>query len=620
MLLKVSLSSMRKMMKDYIVLLAGLVISISIFYMFQVLAQNKQFILGNSLISSIVFVFNVGSVLLAVITFFYILYANSFLLSLRRKEFGMYMMLGAKKSKITSLMFIETLAVGVLSIVVGIAVGAGLAQGVGVLLMKQIDFSSADYHALYMPAVIITVLFFIAIFLLTSIFNAIKLARTTILGLIRADEQHDRIRKQGFFTIVLAVVSLVCLAIGYFALNNMGKLREIGLLLAAGATTLGTYLFFMTFLPVFVRSLKRSPGINDKGLNSFTLAQLRFRTNSLTKILATVTMLIALGVGAIAGGMAFQNDSAILVNSQQVYDVAIHDPDKQDEAAVAAMKVIEQQEYRYKVTDKGAYYLKDDLLNHPPLIMKSSGKMSRDYKQVRVSALLPEALYTNIHNDADKTLQMPQDWAQALYTELGTNYPIFDTSTFYIADQKQYQAIQAKEHKVVIAQVDDFLQYKTELKAIDERQLAKFGKTSKTEALRTKYSTYQGIHTMSSGTMFMGFFLGIAFLAMMASCLMFKILSGASKDTQRYQMLRKIGVRREMLSRSIYKEFFVVFVFPGIIGLAHVLVGMEMFSFILLNPYYKIWVPTVIFMIVYTIYYVVTVQLYKGIVLPKENK
>ena len=77
--------------------------------------------------------------------------------------------------------------------------------------------------------------------------------------------------------------------------------------------------------------------------------------------------------------------------------------------------------------------------------------------------------------------------------------------------------------------------------------------------------------------MFMGFFVGIAFLAMMASCLMFKILSGASKDITRYQMLRKIGVRRELLTKSIYKELFLVFLFPAIVGIAHVLVGMNMF-------------------------------------------
>lgn len=116
----------------------------------------------------------------------------------------------------------------------------------------------------------------------------------------------------------------------------------------------------------------------------------------------------------------------------------------------------------------------------------------------------------------------------------------------------------------------------------------------------------------------MGFFLGIAFLAMMASCLMFKILSGASRDKDRYSMLRKIGVRQSLLVSSIYKELFMVFIFPAIIGLMHVLIGMEMFSFILLDPYLNIWIPTLIFVVIYAIYYYITVQLYRGIVLPKE--
>ncbi|HDR7677743.1 TPA: ABC transporter permease, partial [Bacillus wiedmannii] len=99
MLFKLSMSGLKSKLKDYIVLLVGLVMSISIFYMFQTLALNEAFLESNSVIKSIGFVFQAGSFLLAIITFFYILYANSFLLSLRQKEFGMYMMLGAKKHK-----------------------------------------------------------------------------------------------------------------------------------------------------------------------------------------------------------------------------------------------------------------------------------------------------------------------------------------------------------------------------------------------------------------------------------------------------------------------------------------------------------------------------------------
>ena len=128
----------------------------------------------------------------------------------------------------------------------------------------------------------------------------------------------------------------------------------------------------------------------------------------------------------------------------------------------------------------------------------------------------------------------------------------------------------------LLGKTDDFVTYKKEWKKIDELQLAKY-KNVKAERLDSKYQAYNRILRYCSGTVFMGFFLGIAFLAMMASCLMFKILSGASKDIIRYQMLRKIGVRRELLTKSIYKELFLVFLFPAIVGIAHVLVGMNMF-------------------------------------------
>ena len=108
---------------------------------------------------------------------------------------------------------------------------------------------------------------------------------------------------------------------------------------------------------------------------------------------------------------------------------------------------------------------------------------------------------------------------------------------------------------------------------------------------------YQFMNSFMSGTMFMGFFLGIAFLAMMASSLMFKILTGASRDVRRYEMLRKIGVSRSMLSSSIYKEISYFFIFPAIIGISHVLVGLNLFRFILVDPFVKVWMPIGIFIV-----------------------
>nr|WP_225353666.1 hypothetical protein [Lacticaseibacillus sharpeae] len=117
----------------------------------------------------------------------------------------------------------------------------------------------------------------------------------------------------------------------------------------------------------------------------------------------------------------------------------------------------------------------------------------------------------------------------------------------------------------------------------------------------------------------MGFFLGLAFLAMLASTLMFKILSGADYDKTRYAMLRKIGVRERLLRGSIRSELLVLFALPGILGVVHVLFGLQLFKTLLLNPYDNLLLPFGVFGVLYLIYFLITVWLYNGIVLRKDN-
>ncbi|QDS36144.1 FtsX-like permease family protein [Brevibacillus brevis] len=624
MLLKLSLSSMRKMMKDYLVLLVGLVISISIFYMFQTLALNSDYTKNNSMISSIQIVFNVGAFLLAFITIFYIFYANSFLLSLRRKELGMYMVLGAKKGKISQILFLETLTMGIISLVIGSLVGIVLASGIGVLLMNLLEISTEGYYAFYLPAMLMTWGFFLVLFLITSTINAIRLARATELALIRAEQQNDTIKSKGIGAVLIAILGVILLALGYTCLHLLMYLQALGFIVGAISCTLGTYLIFISLLPVLVQALKKNKKLNDSKLNAFTFAQLRFRVNNLTKILGTVAMLIGLGVGAMAGGLAFQQNVNLFTTVFHVYDVNLHDPVEADYQALKKMNVLEQNTYRYKVDDKSYYYLKEDLLANPLLISTNSiQNYSAENKPKRVTEPMPKDVYimNATKEERGNIDSVPMDWENAISTNF-VNYQMIGGKSVRIVDQATYEGVSGSEHKVLLAQVDDYLKYTQDLKGMDERQKQLVASIVNVKAedvyTSSKYSTYAGMYIFTSGTMFMGFFLGIAFLAMMASCLMFKILSGAARDKDRYSMLRKIGVRQSLLVGSIYKELFMVFIFPAIIGLMHVLIGMEMFSFILLDPYLNIWIPTVIFVVIYAIYYYITVQLYRGIVLPKE--
>lgn len=613
MLFKLSILGLKSKLKDYIVLLIGLVMSIAIFYMFQTLALNKAFLEANAPIHSFGSIFQTGSVLLAIITFFYIFYANSFLLSLRRKEFGMYMTLGAKKHKVIRLMFLETIIIGVSSLLIGILVGTGLAQVIGKLLMNQLDFTANGYQALYVPSISVTCIFFCLLFILSAIMNSIKLLRTSILNLVHGDTHADSIIIKGKMTGIVAILSLILLGIGYLSMFYFDKLREAGIVIAMLTTTAGTYLFFEAFFPLFVKRLKANKTQNEKGLNAFTFSQLNFRINSLTKVLATVAMLIALGSGAISGGLAFKNNVMKSTDSYEIYDTTINNPTTEEKRILDGIPFKEKSEYRYKVDDTFVYYVKEDLEKNPPLIHAGNGEGTTD----KPKGDLPVNSVSIDGGEINQNAKLiPEEWETAIMNMHPTyldnlNKPI------KIINLKMYHELKGKKGIIFIGKTDNFVAHTKEWKKLDELELEKY-KGVKDDDILSKYEIYNLFYANASGTVFMGFFLGVAFLAMMASSLMFKILSGATTDINRYEMLRKIGVSRELLTKSIYKELLIVFLAPAIIGMVHVLIGMNMFGYVVIDPYYRIWLPLVIFLFVYTAYYLITVHLYKRIVFPKK--
>lgn len=311
-----------------------------------------------------------------------------------------------------------------------------------------------------------------------------------------------------------------------------------------------------------------------------------------------------------------------MTDFSRVYDVVIHDPNEQDTAALKEMEIVEESKYKYKVDGEAVYYLRNDLTAKPPLVSDHfDTKTLKEPVRKRVTEPLTEPVYSALEApELAKFPRMPRDWEDAIVREIQITHNQFNGKPVRIADEAHYKGIQGTEHTVTLAKVDDMKKYKPLLIEIDKRQKEQIEKTTGAKVdLFTKMTIYQFMNSFMSGTMFMGFFLGIAFLAMMASSLMFKILTGASRDVRRYEMLRKIGVRRSMLTKSIYKEISYLFIFPAIIGISHVLVGLNLFSFILVDPFVKVWVPIGIFLVIYFIYYWITVQLYKGMVMPKEE-
>lgn len=599
MLGKLALAGIKNRRRDYLVLLAGLTMSAAIFYMFANLATNKAFIKANAVASSASLIFGFGAILLILITIVYIMYANSFLLSMRQHDYGLFMMLGAKRKRIGELVFLETLILGTVATAIGIALGLLMSKFLVGFLLDSLGLHLAHLASFYVPAIIATAVLYVGLFILASLFNLIHLTRTTVLKLLHSDEQANQTQVKPFRQAVAGVLGLVLLGIGYWALAAIKVLQTAAIPLALVTITLGTYLLFRATILMFIRSLRKTAWAK-KHLNSFLLGQLNFRVHNYTRMLTIVSLLFAMALGAITVGSGYHRQLPMMAGNFGAYTIAVHDKTAQEQRLIDRLDIRHQATYTQKRQGKMVYYNAAELAKHP-------------FEQLKMTT--GDNVKTSYVTESIKKFQKtgPTDMD---FLGLATNSQRMLTPKIVSASQFAKQS--GKTTTVTTVRVKDLQRDTPTIKKLAKLERQRFSQPA--EMTIGSYQSYEMMTGFFGGLEFMGYFLGIAFLAMLASCLMFKILSGAPGDQRRYRMLYKMGVRYQLMRSGIAKEIGILFLIPGIMGIIDVLFGLQMFKPLMqspMSPYLGIGSTFAIFLGLYAIYYLITLVLYWRIVLPK---
>lgn len=614
MMLKLSLTSVKKRWQDYLVLLLGLVVAVAIFYMFQTVALNNEFVEGNitNRVEMVSFVFQFGAILLGMVTVVYVFYANSFLLSMRKKEYGMYLLLGAKKRKFSQLIGLETLFIGLSALIVGGAIGYLLAYGVGGYLTTVIDLPSNTYTPIVPKAIIVTIAYFSVLFGLTTLLNIIHFKRSKTLSLLYSEQTSERKRKQPVVTSLKFCLSLVLIAVGYYCLINIRSLQLTGVGIAIFTITPGTFLFFSSLFPTAVAGLKNWHWFSSRKLTVFTLSQLSFKAQSLSRVLGLAAMLMALSLGAVTVGQSF---SSLLDDMLKQFpnDVVSYNPTKEIKEEFNSLSIDSHAIYHVKYGEDQVFYNEEEFKKAPLMVPEMATGETLDFDK-------PVKKITDFNTDKAYSFESPSKESQEIsagFMLLDDNYGGLHFSKYRVLTPTEFSEISAETNEVHVIRTTNFRENIKELAKINDIEVAR--STAEYPVSSMKLDIYEQSNSIGSGFMFMGFFLGIAFLAMLASCLMFKVLSGAHQDISRYTMLHKMGVKRSLLSRSIAKELAIIFAVPASLGVVHVLVGLKMFSVFFSNPYAYLAMPFTVFGLIYVGYYIVTVMMYKRIVLTKRN-
>ncbi|HEX2979578.1 MAG TPA: ABC transporter permease, partial [Anaerolineaceae bacterium] len=315
--LKLALRNLTRSLRDYAIYFFTVTFSVMIFYTFNslkdqpvVVAVCQQAGMDTNLIAVML---AATSVFVAFIVAALVLYSNNFIIRRSKRELGVYLLLGMHQGTVARMLFVETLAVGVVACVLGIAVGI-LFSGVFTILFSLLLntplpgqlFSFSFYSTL------LTVIFYGLIFFGVGILGSFSVSRFTLASLLAANRTNEVYRARSrWVTAVFGVISLAVLGYGYFiavraiASPSFNPMDPVYVLVAV-LMIIGSFGFFYAgigFLFDLLRGLER---FRWKGLNTFTLQQIMKKVNSNTLVLTATNLLLAMTITSVVFLVAFQ--------------------------------------------------------------------------------------------------------------------------------------------------------------------------------------------------------------------------------------------------------------------------------------------------------------------------
>lgn len=651
---KLIFKNVHKNLRDYLIYFLTLMISVSLFYAFNSISDQPAFsemgMTRTLLYDQLGILLSALSVLIAIVLAFLIIYANQFLLKRRKKELGIYMMLGMKKGRISRIFAGETFCVGVIALAVGLILGFILSQGVSLIALKLFAIELDKYQlAFSMGAFRQTIICFALIFFLVMLFNVWSVSSVQLIDLLTASRKNERLKSENrVLPVLMFLLSILCIGIAgvLFYKNGILPSREnMSFQIAGLALVVGTILLFYSFAAVFIQLMRSNKGFYLKGLNTFLVRQIgsKIRTNYfvMTVVCGLLTITIcAVSIGAsTALAMNKLSQAATPYDLTVISDVSIDgDSDITDYLATCDVQMSDYAKNMEQISVYDADMTYADLfagqdLNLWPideavpqsrvsvisisdfnraLAMQGKGPVALNEGEHLLNCnyegtyqYVMDALRTHSElSVAGVVLQRASDEVlQETYvmTSVGNN----DRGTLIVPDS--VVTALTKDVNALLVQYkegtdpDEVLQKMIPI-GLDETHGYRYSEKN------MLYDMFYGINALVT---FICCYVGLIFLLICAALLALKQLTETTDNIFRYGLLQKLGAKQQQINRTLLVQTGVFFAVPLIVaGLYSILLigkGMEIVEeFMNIHIATNVGLTIILFLIVYGSYFIAT--------------
>ena len=601
-------------------------------------------------------VLSLGVIVIAIFSAIFLFYTYSFLIKRRVREFGLYSVLGMTKKQIAHILILETIFIGVLTLVFGLAFGL-LFDKLMLLVLLKLFTAGVSFGFVITPiAVFLTILLFGGIFFLLLIYTVIKISRLKIVALLKEENNGEREPKA---RLILAILGLGLTGYGYYLAQTIqNPIKAITMFfIAVLAVIFGTYLIFMAVSITVLKLMKNNKTFYYKPKNFISVSGLlyRMKRNAVglanicilsTMVLVTMGTTSALYAGSEeAYNTRFPRD--IIVNGYRSTEGKLTEIEKNvkkatQDAGVEAKDLVSYNmlnvvgrlngtEISYETGNVGSL---DKLRTVVVIELKDYNKVSKEQKTLNNGETLLfidkkgkyEANEITVQGVNLKIKEKLTDFPGALGTAAAN---VFDTYYVVVKDNTDVKKIESAlkkklnmsdEEGEVYNYVGFNISDKTkEAKVIENfKQLEKEGNIN-IEGKAENETNFKGFY---ASFLFIGVFISMIFVVSQVVIMYYKQISEGYEDKGKFGIMRKVGLTNRQIKQSIRSQVLMIFFAPLAIATLHTVVAYPFIEKILKlflatdNNVFLIAlaVTIAVFGVFYLIVYLITSRIYYRII------
>lgn len=634
---KLAVTNLKKNRKGYVPYIFTCVVTIAMFYIMHALVYNEG-IRQMPGAESIGIILSYGTAVVGIFAVIFLFYTNSFLMKQRKKEIGLYNVLGLGKWHIAKMLVCEMIIVAAVSLIFGIGGGILLNKLIFLFLLKMLHFDTTLQFSIEVDAISGTLVLFAVIFAASLLFNLLQIKLANPIELLRGGNQGEKEPKT---KVVMTIIGVLTLGGGYYiAQTTESVLSSLGMFfIAVILVIIGTYALFTAGSIAMLKLLKKNKKFYYKTKHFTAVSGMLYRMKQNAVGLANICILSTMVLVMVSTTVALYVGMNDVLKTRFPHDLTISGVELSEEEKTTVDQVIESTMEAYGLT-----YQTNQKYEATPFAVNRVGDEFRLYEdQATVVSegsfgslyLMTQDAYNELEH---KNIQLSENEV-LLYSAKSKNQPseiVLDGMTYQVrknlkdlnVDKETYMMIDLYYIVLPNQKTIDHLTetygenmgtrfyWNVDFRESKEKQLpalqeidAQMGESDISAMIEIRELERDGMYSFYGSFLFLGIFLGLLFLMAMVLIIYYKQISEGYDDKERFAIMQKVGMSKREVKQTIRSQVMTVFFLPLAAAILHIVVAFKIITKLLalmnLTNVSLFTTSTIITVLVFAVFYAI---------------